>query len=294
MLITIKSERMQAVISSNGAELQSLQFENKERLWQGDPAFWTGRAPLLFPCVGALRDKKARIGEKEYALPQHGFARRSAFEVKHSAPDAVCFLLRANEETRTQYPFDFTLEACYRVKCDTLVTSLTVSNRGEGLMPFAIGGHPAFFCPINPGEAFEEYALCFEKKETADCPRVVIEKGMIDMDTRRRVLDDEDTLPLRHELFDNDALIFGHLHSEKVAIRHQKTGEGVELEFSGFPYLGIWQPMGAPFVCLEPWTGMATCLDESDEFSSKRGMRLIRKGESMTLSFSVRMLSAEQ
>ena len=54
-MIEIKNERLTAVFSTHGAELQSLRDQNGvERIWQGDPAFWTGHAPVLFPVAGGM------------------------------------------------------------------------------------------------------------------------------------------------------------------------------------------------------------------------------------------------
>ena len=55
-LITIKNEALTVDISTIGAEMQSVrEADGTERLWQGDPAFSAGRAPVMFPVCGGLK-----------------------------------------------------------------------------------------------------------------------------------------------------------------------------------------------------------------------------------------------
>jgi len=81
MSVRIASPQLSAEVSETGAELIRLQDEQgRDLLWDGDPAFWTGRSPLLFPIVGRVRNDRIRVGDAEYELPRHGFARTSPFD----------------------------------------------------------------------------------------------------------------------------------------------------------------------------------------------------------------------
>ena len=46
--------------------------------------------------------------------------------------------------------------------------SYEVTNEGTEDMPFFIGGHPGFRCPLDEGEAYTDYELRFEKEEAAE------------------------------------------------------------------------------------------------------------------------------
>jgi galactose mutarotase-like enzyme len=292
MKITIGDATGSAEIDSLGAQLVSLKnAAGTEYLWQGNSEYWSGQAPVLFPIVGALRDGKTWIDGNEFEMKQHGFARRMEFVLSGSDQSSASFSLRSNEETKEQYPFDFELTVTYRFCGSVLATEFCVSNLGQKPMPFAVGGHPAFNCPLSQEENFEDWAIEFEQNEAADCPQVDMQKGLIDFDKRTPLLNNEKTILLKHSLFSQDALIFDSLQSKKVKLFSLKNLHGVEMNFEGFDYLGIWSAVNdAPFVALEPWTGCATAGDEDDNFYHKRGMTLLEPGQKSIRTFTVTVL----
>jgi galactose mutarotase-like enzyme len=81
-MISISNDRLAVTVNEKGAELQSLQLDGREYLWQADPKFWSKRSPVLFPIVGELRDGKYLFAGKEYELPRHGFARDKTFDTE--------------------------------------------------------------------------------------------------------------------------------------------------------------------------------------------------------------------
>ena len=75
----LKNDKACVVIDEHASEIHSFKLLETgfEYMWQGDPAYWSGRNPTLFPLVGTTWDNKLRIGGKEYTLKQqHGFVRR--------------------------------------------------------------------------------------------------------------------------------------------------------------------------------------------------------------------------
>ncbi len=292
MRIQLKNKACFVEMDTLGAQLVSLSdAQGVQYLWQGDKEHWSGQAPILFPIVGALRNGITMIDGSEYAMGRHGFARKMEFRNLINTADTAVFTLVANEETRRQYPFDFHLNVTYRLKDCTLTTEFTVVNMGYKPMPFVIGGHPAFNCPILPSESFENYVVEFEKNETADCPRIDMETGLIDFSNKTCCLNDEKTIALQHSLFYNDALVFDHPQSSKVKLYSRLSGRGVEMDFNGFDYLGVWSAANdAPFVALEPWTGCATCTDEDDLMIHKRNMKILYSHQSAKCSYSVTIL----
>lgn len=292
MRYEIKSEQAMASFDTLGAQLVSFKnLEGLEYLWQGNSTYWHGQAPILFPIVGGLRNNKAIINGKEYSMPKHGFARNMEMTPELLDEGSIRFTLLADDSTLAQYPFKFKLQVTYTLEAYSLSTEFKVENLGDTPMPFCVGGHPAFNCPLMPGEKFEDYVITFPEKEDANCPVLNMDTALLDFSKRRSVLNEERTIPLKHSIFYTDALVFDDLRSRSVTLSHSQTGRGVRADFPGMQFLGIWSAANdAPFLCLEPWTGMATCEHESDVFEEKIGMQTLAPGSSSTKSFTITLL----
>ncbi|MCU0292048.1 MAG: aldose 1-epimerase family protein [Thermoanaerobaculaceae bacterium] len=278
---------LRVAVSSMGAEMQSLRRldTGTEYLWQGDPAVWPRRAPWLFPIVGRLRGDRYTWQGCTYCLPQHGFARDSLFRVASADPGSVSLALTDSTATRASFPFAFRLSISYRLAADTLVITAEVTNPGPGVLPFSFGGHPGFRCPLVPGEPVSDYEISFEHRESS--ARWLVEDGLIGR-TREGILDGQRALPLVEGLFARGALVFKDLRSETVRLHSRRAGNGVDLEFPGFPYFGIWSKPPGPFVCLEPWCGIADPVDASGRLEDKEGIVLLSPGRSFVRRLVIR------
>ncbi len=271
MLIEIKNDKYAAVISSLGAELQSFRKNSgPEYIWEGKAEFWSGRSPVLFPIIGNLRNDTISIGGKTYTIPKHGLARRREFSVLECTEDTATFELAADEETLTHYPFLFSLRISYRFTAEGLRLDYQVINRGEQTMLYCFGTHPAFRCPLFEGERFEDYRISFNREETAKS--LVFDSSKMEFNPENQVdVLENSGFDLEYSLFDRDALVFDPICSDAVRLTHREKGHGVELRFADFAAIGIWTPdhKKAPFVCLEPWNGMAVRSNEGDDFENK-------------------------
>jgi galactose mutarotase-like enzyme len=287
-MIEIASDRLSAAINSFGAELTHLRDgEGRELMTDADPAYWTGHAPLLFPIVGRLNGDCYRLDGREYALPQHGFARRQMFEVTQHERAKAVFRLADNDATREVYPFRFTLDASYTLEGATLHIDVTVTNRDDKPMPASFGFHPAFAWPLPYGQDRAAHRMTFEKAEPADLAAIA-PGGLIAPDPRPSPLDGR-TLALSDALFEHDALVWDRLESQSL---RYDAGEGPALEFTfrGMPRLGIWTKPGARFVCVEPWHGIADPLGFTGEIWDKPGMLRFEPGEARTFSMHVTLV----
>ncbi len=282
-MITVKFDTL-------GGGIVSIQDSNGlEYLWQGDPAYWSGQAPVMFPICGSLRDKKARIGDGlTCTMERHGLVRKSEFTYAGRTEDSITFSICSDEESKARFPYDFELQITYILKEKTVTTSYKVINRTSVPMPFFIGGHPGFNCPLLPGEKFEDYVIEFEKPEIAQCPESIPATGLINVDNRLTVLNKESVLPLKHSYFSVDALVFDRLKSRSARLTNPATGKGIKMDFADFDYFILWSSSNnGPFVALEPWTGISTCNDESDVFEEKRGVKILPPGQSAVLAFDI-------
>ena len=165
-MFVLNYEGAEMKIANPGAELRSyVSPDGREWMWHSDPAVWKGCSPVLFPAIGGLKDGGATIEDRFYAVPRHGFARELDFRAVEQGDDFISFLLEQNAETRKVYPFDFALIVTHRFLNSGFETRFTVENHSSRKMPFLIGGHPGFRCPMKQGERFEDYVLRFEKPE---------------------------------------------------------------------------------------------------------------------------------
>src|SRR5579862_378552 len=171
--LTVSSGGLTAQINPLGAQLSILRDPSgRELLWDGNPAFWNGRAPLLFPIVGTLRGGVYRVAGKTYALSRHGFARGKLFEVLSASSVDVLLRLKADDETLAVYPFYFQLEVHFEIRDATLTVKARVRNDGDAPMPASFGYHPAFRWPLSYGAARALHAIEFDLEEPAPIRRL--------------------------------------------------------------------------------------------------------------------------
>jgi galactose mutarotase-like enzyme len=286
MALRIVSDRLTAEISEQGAELQRLcDIAGRDYLWDGDPAWWSGRAPILFPIVGTLNGDRFRWRGRTYALGRHGFARRSAFEVVEHDRDGVLLRLDANDATRAVWPFEFSLEMIYTLRDASLTMTGRVTNRGGEPMPVGFGFHPALRWPL-PGAAGKEgHAIRFDRPEPAPVRRLDAD-GLLDPVPRPTPVEG-DTLRLDDGLFADDALIFDDPASR--ALVYEAPGAArVAVDFHDMPQLGLWTKPGAGYLCIEPWHGFSDPAGFDGTLDEKPGMATIaprdRRSFSMTIT----------
>ncbi|WP_181304480.1 aldose 1-epimerase family protein [Rufibacter sp. XAAS-G3-1] len=285
----LENEYVRVGVKSTGAELCSfLKKEgNREYIWQADGTFWNRHAPVLFPIVGRLPQDQYLHQGQTYSLPQHGFARDKEFALVEEQENRLVFELKATEETKKNYPFDFALRLVYTLRGQTLEVTWQVQHLGEGEMLFSIGAHPAFNVPMLPGGAFEDYYLEFSQPETLS--RYLLEDGTgLQNGQTEPVLDNMAILPLRYEHYEKDAIVFKSFRSDRVTLKSDQHPHFVQVQFANFPYLGIWtKRVGAPFLCIEPWYGVAGSAGEPIELRDKEGMQSLGPGETFEAAYSI-------
>ncbi len=275
---TIGNSVLSVSVKRQGAEWCALKAaDGTEYLWQADPAVWGRHAPLLFPIVGKLVQGRYRFEGKEYEMKPHGFARDMDFELVDSTASSLTYQLQSSPATQVQYPFDFSLKRHYGLSGNVVEITTEVTNRGEKVMPFSIGEHPAFALNWGAGDKVEDYALKFEKPERLNM-RLLDANGLL-TDQSERILSNKNVLPLRRDLFDRDALIFLKLKSQRVSLCSRRHPRGVTVEFAGYPHLGIWAKPGAKFVCIEPWYGHADPANHDGELMNKPGIIRLDPGQ---------------
>jgi galactose mutarotase-like enzyme len=257
---------------------------NLEYIWSGDPKYWGKHSPVLFPIVGSLKENAYTYRDKKYSLPRHGFAREKLFSVEGSSPQSVSFTLTNDEDTLSKYPFHFLFRIRYTLDANGITVAYEVKNTSPEFMYFSVGTHPAFNVPLIEGTSYEDHFLEFETEEHAD--RYTIKENLLAQAVP--YLYHQKTLPLKPDLFYEDALVFKDLKSTSICIKNSKNPHGVSINYDGFPYMGIWAAKDAPFVCIEPWCGVADSEDHNQKLDEKEGIIKLNGDETWLRNWSVR------
>lgn len=269
---SISNDKLQVTIQSSGAELSSVKTPSgKEYMWNADPDVWGSHAPVLFPIIGCLKDDVCKIEATDFKIPKHGFIRyNDDIKVKNRTHDRINFQLDHSESSLALYPYKFKFNISFHLVGNKLVVSHKVENMDTKPIYFSLGAHPAFKCPVNEGETYSDYYLEFEHEETVET--TLLSEGGLISDKTELVLDETNILPLTDKIFNRDALIFKDLKSKRVSLKSNKSDQVLTVRYADFEYLGLWAKPAAPFVCIEPWNGIADSDDHDGDFTKKDGI----------------------
>ena len=272
--IALAAGEARVEIAPRGAEARAWSVGGAELLWPSDPTIWGQISPILYPVVGWTRDG-ARVGGRQYPLRLHGFASDEDFSVETAGGAFARLTLRDTAKTRALYPFAFELAVEYRLVDAALEITLEVANPGDEPAPYACGLHPGFRWPF-AGAARAGAVVRFEKDEPADVPMIAL--GGLISPQKRAIPLEGGVLPLTDELFVRDALCFLEPASRWLRFE-QADGSAIEMDFSGFGLAALWTRPGAPFLCLEAWTGYSDPEGFAGDLFDKPSMRTLAPGE---------------
>ena len=264
-LTRIANDQITVDIAALGAEMQSIQTrDGRHWLWHGDARYWTGRSPVLFPIVGKAPNDTVSVDGERFQMSQHGFARRSNFELVVEESDRVVYRLRASEASRAMYPFDFQLDIEHRVEGRAVVVTAEVTNHDRRVMPFGIGFHPAFAWPLPGGEG---KAHRIELDEGGAPALHRLSGGLVDPTPLPSPFADG-VLTLDHGDFEKDAMLFPEGAGAGLVYGPEK-GPSVHFTWDNLPNFALWTRPGAEFICLEPWHGTAAEVGGSDDIAQR-------------------------
>lgn len=278
-------------VKSTGAELSRVfsKKNNTEFLWHGDAKHWGRRSPVLFPIVGRLKDNETFIDDVSYNMNQHGFARDMEFKLVESTSNSLTYLVKDNEESKKRYPYAFELTIKYTLLDSSVKVEWFVKNTNDSEMYFSIGAHPAFNVPFNEDESLSDYYLDFNV--SGDVNQYLLDGPFVSNIVKA---DEISSLDIKPELFINDALIYDNVDS--ISICSRKNNSKINVSFKDFPLVGIWSPYYsetntiAPFICIEPWHGIADKLDSNKEYKSKFGINKLLPNELFSTLYDIEII----
>ncbi len=285
----LENDIVKILINSKGAELLSLYNKETqlEYLWNGDANYWPKTSPVLFPLVGGLKNNQYSFNGKDYTLTRHGFARDNEYSVEQIDETSIVFTLQDSESTLANYPFHFVFSVAYFIEGNRVYCKYTVSNSGGDKMYFSVGAHPAFKIPLTVNTSYKDWFLEFGNSENCGI-YPINENGLIET-TAVPYLNNSTQLKLTKELFYKDALIFKELQSTAISIKSNQSGNGLTMQFDGFPYYGIWAAKDANFVCLEPWCGIGDMENTTGDITKKEGIETLNSQETFERTWSVEL-----
>lgn len=287
-MILIENDWLKVGIEKHGAEVRKVMHKKNglDYMWTGDERYWGRVSPVLFPIVGRLKDDQYQLDGKTYKMSQHGFLRDVEFEVAEQTSANVSFVFESLGRFAHLYPYEFKAIIRYRLMEDSLIVQWQILNENSDEMYFSIGAHPAFQVPLLENENIEDYHLTFTPATNKNVMEYEIKNATVH---QKGTADNLSTIQLSQTLFTHDALIYSNI--DKVTLGSKKSSYGVEVMFQGFPYVGIWSKYMdsdgtmAPFVCIEPWYGIADTYDTTGNFKEKLGMNKLEAGETFQAEY---------
>lgn len=278
---SIENEFLKISVKETGAELCSIfnKENKKEYIWQADPNIWGSHAPNLFPIIGVIKDGVYKYEGKEYSVPKHGFIRyNEKIRLKERSEHQLVFEFLYSQETLEMYPFKFDFRIAFTLNGKSLEVNHHIINLDEKPVYFSLGGHPAFNILHFENEKIEDYSLGFDKKMDLDT-YLLNEDGLVSSKTKS-VLRNDHKIQLTDHIFDNDAMIFKNIKSKHVDLISARNGKILSVDYKDFKNLGIWAKPGAPYVCIEPWLGIADIEGTNQDLKNKEGIvRLAAENE---------------
>lgn len=273
-------------VSPHGAELKSLIANGREYLWQGNPAFWGRRAPILFPIVGRLANDTLRIDGREYTIKQHGFARDAEFG-QHDGKYVLA------EKGRDNYPYAYELSVCYAIEGNNLMCDWQVKNSGDKTMFFQIGAHPAFLLPdYNAADEIHGYIQCYDADNNIVSPLLFnrLEDGLrVPYGIPKALLNEKAILALTNTTFAYDAILIEAKQVTKIALFNKQRKRVLAVSCPQADAFGIWAPnkFGCPFVCIEPWCGIADKMGFKGDISKRDCIQSLEPNEKYDFNYSI-------
>ena len=269
--IILKNECLTVEISPLGAEMKRItDAAGKDRLWNGDPAYWANTAPVLFPYAGGLVEDRYELDGQTYEnCTKHGFAKFSLFTVEKAEDTCAVFLLT---EKKDIYPFDYEFRVSYALEGSSIRVTYSCHNPGNKPLYYSVGCHEAYAAP----GGIEHYRLVFPEDETF--LHSVLQGSQITTELVPMAPDGK-VLPLKEEQFVIDAMVFLSLKSRSLRLENDLNRDWVEITYPDHPYLLVWKKPQAPYVCVEPWVNPPSYTTDSISFKDKRGIQCLQSGE---------------
>ncbi|MBQ3234808.1 MAG: hypothetical protein IJA97_01445 [Clostridia bacterium] len=284
-IVTISNDYLSVDISTLGAEIVSIKYMGKERIWQGSPV-WQGHAPILFPINGCVYDGYYEIGGEKFEMKAHGFARKSEYKVVTEEKTTATFLLESSLESKKVYPFDFKFRVMFKIACTTVQVYYIVENHGDTKMYYNVGCHEGY---LLDGKV-SEYSIKFDGDEKSVQNSLLTDNFINEKYSEVAVK--ENGLNLGDFFIpenDGESIIVENIKSKRATLcRGDK--EEIAIYYSDFPHLVLWTEGDEPFIAIEPWTGLPDVHGSGRKIEDKKSIATLDAKSSKTFYHSITFL----
>lgn len=290
-MINLENAAIRACISEHGAELKKLESKTTDRNYIYDgSAGWKRSAPVLFPNIGGLAEEKFIYGNISLPALPHGFARDMEFEITEMTDEKAVLVLENSGMTAAYFPFAFILKITYSLVESGIEVRWDVENRDLDKMYFSIGAHPGF--SLVEGSSLEDYELIFDKKTSVYTRRV---EGRYLTEHKEHISDPCTGFPLSAELMADDAIILEDTGISRMDLCSKRYNYHLAVDFPDFPVVAIWtdthQVDNARFVCIEPWCGINSLVeDKAEDISKKSRINVLDAGRIFTRNYAIKVI----
>lgn len=216
--------------------------------------------PFHFPICGRLAREGAPqsylLEGRYYAMDIHGFSHQHAWDVIFSSCDQLVMQQKANEKTRSQFPFNYELQLSYALHASTLQAKLVIRNADHKAMPFYTGFHPYLAIDLKRYHK-RDIQLQFQALKSfrynATLTDIVGERACAVMPA---ALSDPG-INERLSLLGQDKRVFLRF-PDGFQLEQSVYGEA---DTDLFAYLQLYHQMDKPFFCIEPWMAFPNALN---------------------------------
>ncbi len=249
-------------------------FDARSKDWPG------GGLPFLFPFAGRVQHQgelyKYGLGDKVYTMPIHGFSWSAEWDVLDRLLDRARLQMRSTPETKTIYPFDFSIIMDITLSPRSLQISMEIRNQSmpskqeEQKMPVAIGWHPYF--------SIRQQATRLELKSKTVYP--VTDQGMagIPLDAAMHLGAGPWPLP-KTEL---SSLILGQPAENGAKLLSPNRQLSIKASPTNlFNYFVTWTNQPSEFLCVEPW------MAQPNAVAAPTGCRWLASQESLSADLTI-------
>lgn len=248
-------------------------FDARSKDWPG------GGLPFLFPFAGRVQHQgelyKYGLGENVYSMPIHGFSWSAKWDVLDRLLDRARLQMNSTPETKTIYPFDFSIIMDITLSPRSLQVAVEIRNQsmsskhGEK-MPVAIGWHPYFSIRQRPTR--------LELASKAVYPVTVQGMAGEPLDAATHLGTGPWPLP-KTEL---NSLILGRPTENGAKLLSPDMQLSIEVTPTDlFNYFVTWTNQPSEFLCVEPW------MAQPNAVAAPTGCRWLASQESLSAGLTI-------